>query len=130
MEILTRAPYRCAVGLMIKTDEVSEQGCPVQATFHTDRYEAGQGIIPVARYQAITNNARETNHIERFNNTLRQRLSRLARETLSFPKKAGESYRRHQVFHLPRQSRKGRSTACAALPTFQWQSSNLDWTKN
>lgn len=24
---LTRPPYRCAVGLMIKTDEVSEQGC-------------------------------------------------------------------------------------------------------
>jgi long-chain acyl-CoA synthetase len=26
-KIMTRAPYRCAVGLMIKTDEVSEQGC-------------------------------------------------------------------------------------------------------
>jgi hypothetical protein len=25
--ILTRPPYHCAVGLMIKTDEVSEQGC-------------------------------------------------------------------------------------------------------
>jgi hypothetical protein len=27
---MTRPPYRCAVGLMIKTDEVSEQGCTVQ----------------------------------------------------------------------------------------------------
>jgi hypothetical protein len=27
MEILPRTPYRCAVGLMIKTDEVSEQDC-------------------------------------------------------------------------------------------------------
>jgi hypothetical protein len=27
MEILTRTPYRCAVGLMIKAAEVSEQGC-------------------------------------------------------------------------------------------------------
>jgi hypothetical protein len=26
-DLLTRTPYRCAVGLMIKTDEVSEQGC-------------------------------------------------------------------------------------------------------
>jgi hypothetical protein len=25
VSILARAPYRCAVGLMIKTDEVSEQ---------------------------------------------------------------------------------------------------------
>ena len=29
----------------------------------------------------------ETNHIERFNNTLRQRVSRLVRKTLSFSKK-------------------------------------------
>jgi hypothetical protein len=26
-EIVARTPYRCAVGLMIKTDEVSEQVC-------------------------------------------------------------------------------------------------------
>jgi insertion element IS1 protein InsB len=30
---------------------------------------------------------RETNHIERFNNMLRQRVSRLVREALSFSKK-------------------------------------------
>jgi insertion element IS1 protein InsB len=58
-----------------------------QATFHTDRYEAYQGVIPAARHKAITKNARKTNHIERFNNTLRQRVSRLVRETLSFSKK-------------------------------------------
>jgi len=29
----------------------------------------------------------ETNHLERFNNTLRQRVSRLGRKTLSFSKK-------------------------------------------
>ncbi len=58
-----------------------------QATFHTDRYEAYQGVIPAARHRAITKNARKTNHIERLNNTLRQRLSRLVRETLSFSKK-------------------------------------------
>jgi insertion element IS1 protein InsB len=58
-----------------------------QATFHTDRYAAYQGVIPAARHQAITKNARTTNHIERLNNTLRQHLSRLVRETLSFSKK-------------------------------------------
>ncbi len=57
-----------------------------QATFHTDRYEAYKGVIPAARHRAITKKARNTNHIERFNNTLRQRVSRLVREMLSFSK--------------------------------------------
>ena len=46
-----------------------------------------QGVIPAAQHRAITKKARKTNHIERFNNTLRQRVSRLVRETLSFSKK-------------------------------------------
>ena len=58
-----------------------------QATFHTDQYDAYQGVIPAARHKAITKKARKTNHIERFNNTLRQRVSRLVRETLTFSKK-------------------------------------------
>jgi IS1 family transposase len=58
-----------------------------QATFHTDQYEAYKGVIPAARHRAITKKARKTNHIERFNNTLRQRVSRLVRDTLSFSKK-------------------------------------------
>ena len=39
------------------------------------------------RHQAMTKHARRTHHIERFNNTLRQRLSHLVRETLSFSEK-------------------------------------------
>jgi len=57
------------------------------AKFHTDQYEVYKGVIPAERHQAITKQARKTNHIERFNNTLRQRLSRLVRDTLSFSKK-------------------------------------------
>jgi IS1 family transposase/transposase-like protein len=57
------------------------------ATFHTDQYDVYKGVIPAARHKAITKQARKTNHIERFNNTLRQRLSRLVRDTLSFSKK-------------------------------------------
>ena len=57
-----------------------------QAIFHTDQYEAYTGVIPAERHRAITKKARKTNHIERFNNTLRQRVSRLVRETLSFSK--------------------------------------------
>jgi insertion element IS1 protein InsB len=58
-----------------------------QATFHTDQYDAYTGVIPVERHRAITKKARKTNHVERFNNTLRQRVSRLVRESLSFSKK-------------------------------------------
>jgi IS1 family transposase len=43
--------------------------------------------IPAAQHRAISKLARRTNHIERFNNTLRQRVSRLVREALSFSKK-------------------------------------------
>jgi insertion element IS1 protein InsB len=58
-----------------------------QATFYTDQYEAYQGVIPPAQHKAITKKARKTNHVERFNNTLSQRVSRLVRETLSCSKK-------------------------------------------
>ena len=57
------------------------------AMFHTDQYEVYNGAIPAERHKAITKHARKTNPIERFNNTLRQRLARLVRDTLSFSKK-------------------------------------------
>ena len=57
-----------------------------QAMFHTDQYNVYKGVIPAEQHRAITKKARKTNHIERFNNTLRQRVSRLVRETLSFSK--------------------------------------------
>jgi insertion element IS1 protein InsB len=63
------------------------RGYREQAIFHTDQYEASQGVIPPAQHKAITKHARKTNHIERFNNMLRQRVSRLVRETLPFSKK-------------------------------------------
>jgi insertion element IS1 protein InsB len=58
-----------------------------QAMFYTDGYEVYNGVIPPAQHQAMTKKARNTNHVERFNNTLRQRVSRLVRDTLSFSKK-------------------------------------------
>jgi insertion element IS1 protein InsB len=57
------------------------------AMFYTDQYVVYTGVIPVAQHRAIRKLARKTNHIERFNNTLRQRVCRLVRETLSFSKK-------------------------------------------
>jgi IS1 family transposase len=57
-----------------------------QATFSTDQYVVYAGVIPAVQHRAITKKARKTNHIERFNNTLRQRVSRLVRSALSFSK--------------------------------------------
>jgi insertion element IS1 protein InsB len=57
------------------------------AMFYTDQYVVYEGVIPPAQHRAISKLARKTNHIERFNNTLRQRMSRLVREALSFSKK-------------------------------------------
>src|SRR5215475_9429219 len=54
--------------------------------FYTDQYAVYTGIIPAAQHKAITKHARKTNHIERFNNTMRQRVSRLVRDTLALSK--------------------------------------------
>ena len=56
------------------------------AVFYTDLYAVYKGVIPPARHKPITKHARKTNHIERFNNTLRQRVSRLVHDMLSFSK--------------------------------------------
>jgi len=57
-----------------------------QATFYSDQYEVYKSVIPSAQHRAITKLARMTNHVERFNCTLRQQVSRLVRATLSFSK--------------------------------------------
>jgi len=57
-----------------------------QARFYTDQYAVHTGIIPPARRHAITKLARKTYHSERFTCTVRHRVSRLVRATLSFSK--------------------------------------------
>jgi insertion element IS1 protein InsB len=57
------------------------------ATFYTDQYIVYEKVIPAAQHKAISKLARKTNHIERFNNTLRQHVSRLVHDALSFSKK-------------------------------------------
>jgi len=74
---------RSAKRLWTKIPEAYRQ----HATFYTDQYVVYEGVIPAAQHRAINKWARTTNHIERFNNTLRQRVSRLVREALSFSKK-------------------------------------------
>jgi len=65
----------------------SEEGWTERALFYTDHYTVYKGVIPPAQHRAISKLARKTNHVERFNCTLRQRVSRLVRSTLSFSKK-------------------------------------------
>jgi insertion element IS1 protein InsB len=55
-----------------------------RALFSTEHYAVYTGVIPAAQHHPITKLARKTNHVERFNCTLRQRVSRLVRATLSF----------------------------------------------
>ena len=57
-----------------------------QAIFYTDGWEAYQGVIPAARHRICAKSTGHTNQIERFNCTLRQRVSRLVRDALSFSK--------------------------------------------
>jgi IS1 family transposase len=47
------------------------------AVFYTDHYAAYMGVIPSAQHRAISKLARTTDRVERFNCTLRQRVSRL-----------------------------------------------------
>ena len=62
-----------------------------QATFYPDHYAAYLGVIPAAQPNPLAKLARNTNHIERFNNTLRQRVSQLVRSTWAFSK-SGENH--------------------------------------
>jgi insertion element IS1 protein InsB len=55
-----------------------------EVTFYTDRYEVYSNVIPPGQHKAIMRTAQATNHVERFNNTFRQRVSRLIRESSSF----------------------------------------------
>ena len=55
-----------------------------KATFYTDDWQAYKGVIPKERHRVVKGRA---NHIERFNCTMRQRISRLVRKALSFSKK-------------------------------------------
>jgi insertion element IS1 protein InsB len=55
-------------------------------TCFTDRYEAYKGVMPAAPHKAIHKLALKTNHLDRVNDTLRQRVSHLVRDTLACSK--------------------------------------------
>jgi insertion element IS1 protein InsB len=57
------------------------------AVAYTDFWQAYEQVIPGKRHRAVGKETGQTNHIERLNNTFRQRISRLVRKGLSFSKK-------------------------------------------
>ena len=58
-----------------------------RATFYTDDWEADKGVLPAGRPEVCAKGSGRTNAVERFNCPLRQRVSRLVRDVLSFSKK-------------------------------------------
>lgn len=57
------------------------------AVAYTDFWQAYNTVIPQERHRSVGKESGQTNHIERLNNTFRQRTSRLVRASLSFSKK-------------------------------------------
>ena len=57
-----------------------------QGHCYTDFWEAYSQVIPPEQHTACGKESGLTNHMERWNNTLRQRLARFVRKTLSFSK--------------------------------------------
>jgi insertion element IS1 protein InsB len=57
-----------------------------QGHSYSDFWEAYTNVIPQEQHTAVGKDSGETSHVERWNNTLRQRLARFVRKTLSFSK--------------------------------------------
>jgi|SRR5882724_735663 len=88
MDATTRPVMACHVGdrsrtsakrLGAKMPDASRQ----HATGYTDQYVVYVRVIPTAQPRATSTLARKTPHLERFNHTLRPRVSRAIREALS-----------------------------------------------
>ena len=60
---------------------------------YSDFWHAYANVLSSETHQPVAKGSGQTNHVERFNNTLRQRLARFVRKTLSFSK----SDRMHQI---------------------------------
>ena len=69
--------------LWVKIPRVDRQ----HATLYTAPDVVSNGVMPAAQHRALSTLARQTNPIERFNQTLRQRVARLVRDAWSCSKK-------------------------------------------
>ncbi|XHX81315.1 MAG: IS1 family transposase [Stenomitos frigidus ULC029] len=92
LDAATRAIVGCHIGDRLKDSALGLwQSMPAVyrqcAMVDTDHWEAYKAVLPSQRHRAVGKETGLTSDIERFNNTLRQRVSRLVRKTLSFSKK-------------------------------------------
>jgi IS1 family transposase len=69
------------------------------AIVYSDFWSAYAEILPSKRHRAVGKETGKTSYIERFNCTLRQRVSRLVRKTLSFSKKREKPHRSDLVIY-------------------------------
>jgi insertion element IS1 protein InsB len=53
---------------------------------YSDGWSAYEAVFPVATHRCVAKGSGELSHLERWHNTVRQRLSRYVRKTLSFSK--------------------------------------------
>lgn len=56
------------------------------STTYSDFWKAYDQVIQTGKHHSVGKDTGQTNHVERWNNTLRQRISRFVRKTLSFSK--------------------------------------------
>lgn len=92
LDVVTREIVGCHIGDRSKDSALRLwQSMPAVyrqcAMLYTDYWEAYQAVLPSKRHRAVGKETGLTSYVERFNNTLRQRVSRLVRKTLSFSKK-------------------------------------------
>ncbi len=88
----TRMVVGCAIGPRDKeTAEELWSSLPPEyrqrAVCYTDFLETYHSVLPSTRHRAVDKASGKTSLIERLNNTIRQRCSRLVRKALSFSKK-------------------------------------------
>jgi insertion element IS1 protein InsB len=69
-----------------------------RAVIYTDYWESYAKILPSKRHRAVGKETGHTAHIERFNNTLRQRCPAMVRKTLSFSKNEAMHEKRIRIF--------------------------------
>jgi len=92
LDVVTRAIVGCHIGNRSSASALALwQSMPAVyrqcAVIYSDHWDAYQAVLPRKRHHAVGKETGLTSYIERFNNTLRQRVSRLVRQTLSFSKK-------------------------------------------
>ncbi len=74
--------------LWLRVPESYKQCCT-----YSDFWGAYERVINTGKHQSVGKETGQTAHVERWNNTLRQRLARFVRKTLSFSK----SERMHEL---------------------------------